>query len=101
MLSLDHEQDDDHYPDFLNTLRFLFNSESVVDGIKREIQAFRQTMFSIGSNNDSALTVVRDTLQSTLLRVMCRTERVGMTHSLGCNADGIHREAKIASGRLA
>lgn len=82
MLSLNHEQDDDHYPDFLNTLRFLFDSESVVDGIKREIQTFRQSMFSIGSDNDSALTVVRDTLQSTLLRVMCRTERVGMTHSL-------------------
>ena len=82
MLSLDHEQDDDHYPDFLNTLRFLFDSDSVVDGIKREIQTYRQSMFSIGSNNDSVLTVVRDTLQSTLLRVMCRTERVGMTHSL-------------------
>ncbi len=82
MLSLDHEQDDDHYPDFLNTLRFLFDSDSVVDGIRREIQTFRQSMFSIGSINESALSVVRDTLQSTLLRVMCRTERVGMTHSL-------------------
>ena len=82
MLSLDHEQDDDHYPDFLNTLRFLFDSDSVVNEIKLKIQAFRQSMFRIGSNYDSALSDVRDALQATLLRVMCRTERVGMTHSL-------------------
>ena len=83
MLSLDHEQDDDHYPDFLKTLEFLFNdSESIMDVIKGEIQAFRQSLFQIGSVNDSAISNARDALQSRLLRVMCRTERVGKTHSL-------------------
>lgn len=36
----------------------------------------------IGTDNDSAISSARDALQSTLCRVMCRTERVGMTHSL-------------------
>ena len=83
MLSLDHEQDDDHYPDFLKTLKFLFNdSESIMNEIKGEIQAFRQSLFQMGSVNDSAISSSRDALQSRLLRVMCRTERVGRTHSL-------------------
>lgn len=83
MLSLDHEQDDDHYPDFLKTLGFLFNdSESIMDEIRVEIQAFRQSLFQIGSVNGSAISNARDALQSRLLRVMCRTERVGSTHSL-------------------
>ena len=82
MLSLDHEHEDDHYPDFLNTLRFLFNSESIVDDIKGEIQAFRQSLLQTGTDNDSAISQTRDALQSRLLRVMCRTERVGRTHSL-------------------
>ena len=82
MLSLDHEQDDDHYPDFLNTLRFLFDSEEVIDDLKREIQAFRQSLYMIGTDNDSVISSARDALQSTLCRVMCRTERVGMTRSL-------------------
>lgn len=83
MLSLDYEHDEDHYPDFLKTLRFLFNdSDSILDVIKGEIQVFRQSLFQIGSDNDSAISNARDALQSRLLRVMCRTERVGRTHSL-------------------
>ena len=82
MLSLDHEQDDDHYPDFLNTLQFLFDSESAIDDLRREIQTFRQSLYMIGTDNGSAISSARDALQSKLCRVMCRTERVGMTRSL-------------------
>jgi len=81
MLSLDHEQDDDHYPDFLNTLQFLFDSESVIDDLKRDIQAFRQSLYLLGSDNGTAISIARDALQANLCKVMCRTERVGMTRS--------------------
>ena len=86
MLSLDHERDDDHYPDFLKTLGFLSHSESVdpqtvIDSIKRDIQAFRQSLYSLGSDDSTAISNARDVLQSKLIRVMCRTERVGMTPS--------------------
>jgi len=79
MLSLDHEQEDDHYPDFLNTLRFLFDSDEAVEEIKGEIQAYRHSLYLAGSENDSHICRDRDALQSRLSQVMCRTERVGMT----------------------
>ena len=88
MLSLDHERDDDHYPDFLKTLGFLSHSKSVdpqtvIDSIKRDIQAFRQSLYSLGSDDGTAISNARDVLQSKLIRVMCRTERVGMMPSHG------------------
>ena len=86
MLSLDHERDDDHYPDFLKTLGFLSHSESVdsrivIDNIKRDIQTFRQSLYFLGPDDGTAILNARDVLQSKLLKVMCRTERVGMTPS--------------------
>jgi len=80
MLSLDHEQEDDHYPDFLKTLRFLFDSDEAVEDLKREILSFRRSLYLLNAENGSAVTQARDALQAKLRRVMCRTERVGMTH---------------------
>ena len=79
MLSLDHEQEDDHYPDFLKTLRFLFDSDDVVEEIKREISAFRRSLYLLGSDGGAAVAQARDALQSNLCRVMCRTERLAVT----------------------
>ena len=79
MLSLDHELEDDHYSDFINTLRFLFDSDAVVEEIKRELLAFRHSLYLVGSDNGAAICRARDALQSRLCRAMCRTERVGMT----------------------
>ena len=81
MLSLDHEQEDDHYPDFLKTLRFLFESDDTVEAVKKEIQEFRQALYRFGSDDGLSARDTRDTLQSRLCRVMCRTERVGMTQA--------------------
>ena len=77
MLSLDHERDDDHYRDFLKTLEFLFDCPSVVDDLKKDIQAFRQSLYGLGSGcgNGKAVSDSRDVLQSKLKKVMCRTER--------------------------
>ena len=79
MLSLDHEQDDDHYRDFLKTLEFLFDCPSVVSDIKKDIQMFRQSLYGLGSagGNGKAVSDSRDVLQSKLKKVMCRTERTG------------------------
>lgn len=81
MLSLDHEQEDDHYPDFLNTLRFLFNSDAAVEEIKRELRTFRRSLYLLGSEDVATACRSRDVLQSKLCRVMCRTERIGMTRN--------------------
>ena len=81
MLSLDHEQEDDHYPDFLNTLQFLFGSDGEVEDTKREIQSFRQALYSLGSGDIDHVGATRDRLQARLSRVICRTERVDSARS--------------------
>jgi hypothetical protein len=82
MLSLDHEQDDDHYPDFLRTLSFLFDNGLEVVQIEGDIQKFRRGLFALTEGNIAEFEEVRNRLQSRMLRVMCRTERVGMTQKL-------------------
>ena len=79
MLTLDYEQEDDHYPDFLKTLDFLLDDAEGVARVKQDIQSFRRGLFDLAEGGRGDLEVVRDRLQSRLLRVMCRTERVSMT----------------------
>ncbi|MFH1965052.1 MAG: helicase-related protein, partial [Acidobacteriota bacterium] len=79
MLTLDYEDEDDHYPDFLKTLDFLFNSKIELEAIKQEIQNFRQSLYSQGSVSSDSCCRARDALQARLSKVMCRTERVGST----------------------
>jgi hypothetical protein len=82
MLTLDYEQEDDHYPDFLKTLDFLLDDAEGVARVKQDIQSFRRGLFDLAEGGRGDLEVVRDRLQSRLLRVMCRTERVSMTQKL-------------------
>lgn len=82
MLSLDHEQEDDHYPDFLRTLNFLFGDPSEVEEVRCGIRGYRQALFALSDGSSASLPAVRDRLQEQLLKVMCRTERVGITRRL-------------------
>jgi hypothetical protein len=82
MLTLDHEQGEEHYIDFLETLKFLFNdSEEAVNQTKKEIEQFRNALYNLGKGDDATLFQAREALQYQLSRVMCRTERVDMTES--------------------
>ncbi len=84
MLSLDHEKEDDHYPDFLRTLAFLLgeDADDALENLRREIQAYRTELLGATRGAGEDIASVRDRLQGSLLQVMCRTERVGMTASL-------------------
>jgi hypothetical protein len=79
MLALDHEQEDDHYPDFLRTLRFLFEDEAEVEAVQADIQRFRRALYALASGDEREVAAARAALEARLRRVMCRTERVGMT----------------------
>jgi hypothetical protein len=82
MLSLDHEQGDDHYPDFLRTLQFLHGADdAALAVIRRALQAYRDNLFALASD-ERPLLEARDQLQAALLRVMCRTERVALSQRL-------------------
>jgi hypothetical protein len=80
MLSLDHEQHDDHYPDFIKTLRFLLDhDEPAVASVEREIEGFRQALFELDPAHPATVGPARNALRDRLQAVMCRTERVGRT----------------------
>ena len=82
MLSLDHEKDDDHYTDFLDTLRFLFDGdESRIGEIKEEFRRFRQALYGMDDQSSAQAIEVRDILETHLRSVIARTERIDMTES--------------------
>ena len=82
MLSLDHEKDDDHYTDFLDTLRFLFDGdESRIIEIKEEFRRFRQALYGLDDQSSAQAIEVRDILEKHLRSVIARTERIDMTES--------------------
>lgn len=72
---------EDHYADFLRTLRFLMpGQQEVVARLEEDIGEFRTGLLDIRSESDLALlSGVKDRIESALKRVMCRTERVGTT----------------------
>lgn len=83
MLSLNHEQEDDHYPDFLRTLGFLFEDENAVDTIRIDIQNYRKQLYALADGRgEHGIEEARNQLQRTLLQVMCRNERVAISEQL-------------------
>lgn len=80
MLTLDHEQDDDHYPDFIRTIRFLFgDKQEEVDKLEHELQRYRRALYGLSKASEDELYSARDCIQDILRSVMVRTERVAVT----------------------
>ena len=101
MLTLDHEQGEEHYTDFLETLKFLFNdSEEAVREINDNIGRFRRSLYRIGQGDDDTLFQAREALEYQLSRVMCRTERVDMTESRDAMITECRERPKLETGDL-
>lgn len=81
MLTLDHEQDDDHYTDFIETLRFLINNETIIGQIKNEFRRFRQALYGLDGELANNAHEAQIALQSLLRSVIARTERIGATQT--------------------
>ena len=81
MLSLDHEREDDHYPDFLKTLGFLYNDPDEVKEVERDIQRYRKALYAASAEESDSVIAARRSLERRLRRVMCRTERVAATRT--------------------
>lgn len=74
----EREQGDDHYQDFLRTVRFLQPEQA--DRLQELIAAFRRELFRIhhhGGHDLGALRAVKAELEGCLRSVMARTERLG------------------------
>ncbi len=101
MLSLDHEREDDHYPDFLRTLRFLLGSDEAVDQVKENITRYRRALFAGTEEAQSdRIAKARRALEGQLRGVMCRTERVAITRSLDSMLDEPPRPAALKPNDL-
>ena len=83
MYTLSEESGDDHYRDFLQTVQFLVGGEGSVETLEESLREFRWQMPSMASNGriDAAartrLIELKEQIQSSLLKVMSRTERRG------------------------
>ncbi len=79
MFTLDQETDeDDHYPDFIRTLNFLFNDTDKVAEARNLLSAHRTALLT-RAEGSACPTGKKADLEQTLLKVMCRTERVSTT----------------------
>lgn len=95
MFTLDQENDeDDHYPDFIKTLNFLFNDTSKVDEVEGLLSEHRTTLHAC-SKGAAANSGKKAELERALLDVMCRTERVKTTRDHNSMLTEIERTAPL------
>lgn len=71
--------EDNHYEDFLRTLRFLLDSEDEASRISLLLSAFRQELLRGAGKASQRLRELRDAIQADLQRVIARTERLAVT----------------------
>jgi hypothetical protein len=85
MYTLAHEEEDDHYRDFVGTLRFLLDGDpSHAEGL---LHQYRDELLRV-THDDASIEKPRDALAAELRRVMIRTERLAATD----DRDGMLRE---------
>lgn len=95
MFTLDQENDeDDHYPDFIRTLNFLFNDSGKVDEVKGLLLEHRTTLHACAKES-LCQPGKKAELERALLKVMCRTERVAKTRDHNSMLTEIERMAPL------
>ena len=70
----DEAGDEDHYADFIATLRFLFNDTLAPSKLSDQLTTLRKAIY-VGGDRE-ALRSLRSTIEASLRRVMARTERL-------------------------
>lgn len=72
----DEPEGDDHYRDFIRTVRFLAQDDGRAHLIEQELRGMRESLLSGDADRGRA---ARDTVQRELRRLMSRTERLSAT----------------------
>lgn len=102
MFSLNQEtgdDEDDHYPDFIKTLEFLFNNFNCVENVENLILEHRKALRACGAGSHHFFQN-KQRLESSLLEVMCRTERVTTTRDHNSMLAEIERVASLQPSDL-
>ncbi len=97
MYTLNHESaEDDHYEDFLLTLRFLMADDERLGHFKHTLSKYRDELLLIGTHSHEELLRVKRALEEELRRIMVRTERLALSD----DRNGMLRDASCESVAL-
>lgn len=79
MYTLSHErEEDDHYADFLGTVRFLDPDPERCAAFERGLREWRRAFFQLQGSGVARLRELRREMETHLRRLLSRTERVGV-----------------------
>lgn len=87
------DEEEDHFSDFMETLRFLFDDPEKAGSVEKDLERYRIALFDREKFDSSYIRRIQDSLRSKLMSVMVRTERVGFTKNL----DAMLAENKLRS----
>jgi hypothetical protein len=80
MYTLHQEAEDDHYVDFLATMRFLLDGdEEAVRSFETELSAYRRALLRAGDDGVEPAVRCKQEIEKQLRSVMVRTERLAIT----------------------
>jgi len=96
MYTLHHETGtENHYQDFLETLRFLLREPERIEQAQRLLLAYGDELYRLGQPGNRLSEVKRD-LEALLRSVMCRTERLAVTRDRAGMLVEVPAQAKLA-----
>ncbi len=75
----DDDLGDDHYADFVDTVRFLFDKDVAVDQLQGHLADMRAGLVDAASDGGAAAVAACNTTRELLQKVMVRTERLAST----------------------
>jgi len=76
MYTMHSESDDEnHYADFIRTVKFLFNSKEETKLFEKDLQQYRRDLFNINRDKVSGIKDSKEIIETKLRKVMVRTER--------------------------
>lgn len=78
MYTMAHEPED-HYRDFVRTVKFLFDSREEASALEEKLRRYRLGLFQIGQSSSGELKNARDAIEDQLRKVMVRTERLAVS----------------------
>lgn len=75
----DEAEGEDHYRDFIETLRFLFDDPAQTVEVEGLVAEYRRALFDVVGGSTARLERARDGLERALRSIMVRTERLAAT----------------------